>query len=539
MNYGSGISNWHTAKSLTVQGHTGIRWTVWDDVLPQPIPANIDIGDKIEGMMLGLAIGDSLGNTSESMIPAARRARYGWIEEYLPNRHAAGQRIGLPSDDTQLAFWTLERLNQDGRIDPHGLGIAFSNRQIFGIGKSVREFLGAFKTGVAWYQAGSKSAGNGALMRIAPILIPHLSSPGLELWGDVVLASHLTHRDGLSTAACVGFVALLWEAIGMDRPPVGTWWIDRFIKLTRAIEPEESYHSRGAPIEFNGRLTDLIEQHVLQSLDRNMEVDAACGQWYSGAYCLETVPSVLYILARHTHDPERAILEAVNNTKDNDTIAAIVGAAIGALYGKSGLRQSWIEQLSGRTGDGDDGQVFHLLEQGCRRFGFETSDQIRGLATPARKRIDRQETSSKAASVRGGTVRMQGRFWIKILGMLQQVWASIRTRKWQDKEGQERYTTEIEANEMQMLGGRPSVAHGESGEYDGGYETLQAKPQTQSFAPRSPTSMPGGAKKTTTAFHPDDDDIPFFNTDVLNDILGRRLERRMLKVRPILHGDDL
>ena len=32
----------------------------------------------------------------------------------------------------------------------------------------------------------------------------------------------------------------------------------------------------------------------------------------------------------------------------------------------------------------------------------------------------------------------------------------IRTRKWQDKDGQERYTTEIEANEMQMLGGRQS-----------------------------------------------------------------------------------
>ena len=32
----------------------------------------------------------------------------------------------------------------------------------------------------------------------------------------------------------------------------------------------------------------------------------------------------------------------------------------------------------------------------------------------------------------------------------------IKTRKWQDKEGQERYTTEIEANEMQMLGGRQS-----------------------------------------------------------------------------------
>ena len=34
----------------------------------------------------------------------------------------------------------------------------------------------------------------------------------------------------------------------------------------------------------------------------------------------------------------------------------------------------------------------------------------------------------------------------------------IRTRKWTDKEGQERYTTEIEANEMQMLGGKSNGA---------------------------------------------------------------------------------
>ena len=115
----------------------------------------------------------------------------------------------------------------------------------------------------------------------------------------------------------------------------------------------------------------------------------------------------------------------------------------------------------------------------------------------------------------------------------------IRTRKWQDKEGQERYTTEIEANEMQMLGGRQSVPSGDRSEYDGGYETSQARPQTQSLSPRLPPSASGGAKNTTTAFNPDDDDIPFLNTDVIHDILGHRLERRMLKVRAILHGDDL
>lgn len=40
---------------------------------------------------------------------------------------------------------------------------------------------------------------------------------------------------------------------------------------------------------------------------------------------------------------------------------------------------------------------------------------------------------------------------------------SIRTRKWQDKEGAERYTTEIVANEMQMLGGRGGMSEGGGG----------------------------------------------------------------------------
>ncbi|MGB5179646.1 MAG: ADP-ribosylglycohydrolase family protein, partial [Gammaproteobacteria bacterium] len=67
------------------------------------------------GMMLGLAIGDSLGNTSEGMSPSARRAAHGEIRDYLPNwniqvQGMEQQRRGLPSDDTQLAFWTLELL---------------------------------------------------------------------------------------------------------------------------------------------------------------------------------------------------------------------------------------------------------------------------------------------------------------------------------------------------------------------------------------------------------------------------------------------
>ena len=64
---------------------------------------------------------------------------------------------------------------------------------------------------------------------------------------------------------------------------------------------------------------------------------------------------------RHGHDFEESIVRAVNDTKDNDTIAAIVGAVVGALHGKEGIPDRWVAGLSGRTSRADDGRVFELL----------------------------------------------------------------------------------------------------------------------------------------------------------------------------------
>jgi len=57
------------------------------------------------------------------------------------------------------------------------------------------------------------------------------------------------------------------------------------------------------------------------------------------------------------------MIQAVNFTKDNNTIALIVGAAFGALYGKSAFRNEWITGLSVRLQiDGKDSEIFELLE---------------------------------------------------------------------------------------------------------------------------------------------------------------------------------
>lgn len=72
----------------------------------------------------------------------------------------------------------------------------------------------------------------------------------------------------------------------------------------------------------------------------------------------------------------------------------------------------------------------------------------------------------------------------------------IRTRKWTDKEGQERYTTEIEANEMQMLGRREGM--GDAGPRESGGAPAASRP-----APSKPATSSGGG------FNDFEDDIPF------------------------------
>ncbi len=83
---------------------------------------------------------------------------------------------------------------------------------------------------------------------------------------------------------------------------------------------------------------------------------------------------------------------------------------------------------------------------------------------------------------------------------------SLRTRKWQGQDGQDRYTTEIVANEMQMLDSRGGMDSGMGGGYSQApQQQPQRQPQPQSAPPQQnqPPQPPAGG------FDDFDDDIPF------------------------------
>jgi single-strand DNA-binding protein len=98
----------------------------------------------------------------------------------------------------------------------------------------------------------------------------------------------------------------------------------------------------------------------------------------------------------------------------------------------------------------------------------------------------------------------------------------LKTRKWQDKDGKDTYTTEIVAEQLQLLGGREGGGGG--GGYGGGNQSggdeFESAPSSRApaaarpaaarpaAAPR-PAPAPAPAAKSATGFDDMDDDIPF------------------------------
>ena len=94
---------------------------------------------------------------------------------------------------------------------------------------------------------------------------------------------------------------------------------------------------------------------------------------------------------------------------------------------------------------------------------------------------------SRLAEIAGEYLRKGSQIYIE---------GRLQTRKWQDKEGQDRYTTEVVANELQMLGSRG----GGSG---------QMQDSSNQFDQSAPSSSAAPSKPAAKNFDDFDDDIPF------------------------------
>lgn len=160
---------------------------------------------------------------------------------------------------------------------------------------------------------------------------------------------------------------------------------------------------------------------------------------------------------------------------------------------------------------------------------FPSGDQVANVRIATTDRWRDKNTGENKEATEWHSVVFNGRL-AEIVGQYlkkgSQVYVegSLRTRKWTDQSGQERYTTEIRADTMQMLGSRQGMGGQGGGGYDegfgaggggdagGGYEApRRAAPPPRAPAPAArPAPAPmAPPPRAASGFDDMDDDIPF------------------------------
>ena len=190
--------------------------------------AALDLRARYRGALLGLAAGDALGTTLEFRAPGTFEP----LDDLVgggPFRLPAG----AWTDDTSMALCLAESLLACGGFDPADQmrryvrwwheGHLSSTGTCFDIGNTVRQALARFeRTGDPWSgSTAPKTAGNGSLMRLAPVVLAFAPAPAeaIRLAGE---SSRTTHGAREAIDACRYFAALLIGALAVEgRPPAG------------------------------------------------------------------------------------------------------------------------------------------------------------------------------------------------------------------------------------------------------------------------------------------------------------------------------
>ena len=146
---------------------------------------------------------------------------------------------------------------------------------------------------------------------------------------------------------------------------------------------------------------------------------------------------------------------------------------------------------------GQDPELRYMPQGGAvANLSIATSETYKDKATGQPKEVTewhRVVIYQRLAEIAGEYLRKGSKVYIE---------GKLKTRKWQDQQGTERYTTEIVANELQMLDGNPAgQSNGNQGQ----------KPQQQSAAPQNSGYQSNNQRPAAQQQPPIDfsDDIPF------------------------------
>jgi ADP-ribosyl-[dinitrogen reductase] hydrolase len=282
------------------------------------------VRDRAVGALVGLAVGDAVGTHLEF----TGKPDFARLEDMIgggPFRLKPGEW----TDDTAMALALADSLLAHPEFDPadlmnrfvawHETGKYSCTGACFDIGTTIRAALSRYRRD-GNPLAGStdeRSAGNGALMRLAPVAVRYRRDRD-TLRRVAALQTRTTHGAAEAIDGSVLFAEMLADAIA-GRP------------IHEILRPR--------PRDLAGRIAEIASGSSWRSKHRK-EIRGT-------GYVVDALNASLWAVSRTTCY-RSAVLLAANLGEDADTTAAITGQLAGALYGVSAIPKQWLATIAWR-----------------------------------------------------------------------------------------------------------------------------------------------------------------------------------------------
>jgi len=279
--------------------------------------------DRVFGCLFGLAVGDALGAPIEGYPREEVRQRYGKITDMMGGGWLKLE-PGQFTDDTEMALAIVEAIEETRCIDLEAIARAFLKwkKTAVNIGGQTFMALSALERGISpeeagtvvWRESGSWLAGNGCIMRTAPIGL-YLRWATFEERGEASRkVASITHGDPRCLDACALLDHIIAHlAIGEEVP------LELIKQWARGMHPSVAT-----------RVKDL-EKVEMESLS-------------TGGFVLDTLQAGVWFLL-NAHSFKEGLVDAVSLGQDADTTGAVTGALLGSKFGVNSIPGGWLDKL--------------------------------------------------------------------------------------------------------------------------------------------------------------------------------------------------
>jgi len=276
--------------------------------------------NKIIGSLIGLAVGDALGAPYEF-----KRPPYNINENYI-NGGVHNVSIGEWTDDTSMALCLAQSLidkngfdakdQMDKYLSWHEDGYFSTRLECFDIGNTVARALASYKNTDEPFSgiAGDNNAGNGSLMRLAPIALYYYQDKE-ALIKYAAQSSQTTHKSELAVDACIYYAQLIAGAL-------------------KGIAKEKLLSSTFVD-------SSQYRQEIKNVVNGSFKQDK---EYAPTGYVVDTLETVLHSFYKYDTF-EKGLLYVVSLGYDTDTVGAVYGQLAGAYYGYEAIPKRWTSKL--------------------------------------------------------------------------------------------------------------------------------------------------------------------------------------------------